>query len=134
MRVSFLVAWEIMSLGGAVMILGEDLAADDGRPVLFMLGLLEAGSVALILAFLLLAGARGGAWRSPSFAAAAQPMPAASSSSSAFCFWSGSAPSSGCCLSTNGSPGPMAPASGATGAVLSGVVLNAAFFGSEPRA
>jgi formate hydrogenlyase subunit 3/multisubunit Na+/H+ antiporter MnhD subunit len=37
--VSFLVAWEIMSLGGAVMILGEDLAPEKGRPVLFMPGI-----------------------------------------------------------------------------------------------
>ena len=57
--VSFLVAWEIMSLGGAAMILGDDLAAERGRPVLFMLALLEAGSVALLLALLLLAGAGG---------------------------------------------------------------------------
>ena len=47
---SFLIAWEIMSLGGAVMILGENLTIDRGRPVLFMLALLEAGAVALILA------------------------------------------------------------------------------------
>jgi hydrogenase-4 component B len=51
--VCFLVAWEIMSLGGAVMILAENLSADTGRPVLFMLALLEAGAVALVLAFIL---------------------------------------------------------------------------------
>jgi hydrogenase-4 component B len=37
----FLIAWEIMGFGGAVMILSERLASDAGRPVLFMLGLLE---------------------------------------------------------------------------------------------
>ena len=49
---SFLIAWEIMSFGGAVMILSEKLSADVGRPVLFMLGLLEVGAVALIAAIL----------------------------------------------------------------------------------
>ena len=40
MAPGFLIAWEIMSFGGAVMILSEKLAPDAGRPVLFMLGLL----------------------------------------------------------------------------------------------
>ena len=51
----FLIAWEIMSFGGAVMILSEKLAPQAGRPVLFMLGLLEIGAVALLVALLLLA-------------------------------------------------------------------------------
>ena len=46
----FLIAWEIMSFGGGMMILSEKLAPDVGRPVLFMLGLLEVGAVALLLA------------------------------------------------------------------------------------
>ena len=52
---AFLIAWEIMSFGGAVMILSEKLSSDVGRPVLFMLGLLEIGAVALVVAVLLLA-------------------------------------------------------------------------------
>ncbi len=51
----FLIAWEIMGFGGAVMILSEKLAPQAGRPVLFMLGLLEIGAVALVVAVLLLA-------------------------------------------------------------------------------
>ncbi len=51
----FLISWEIMSFGGAVMILGEKLSSDAGRPVLFMLGLLEVGAIALVVAVLLLA-------------------------------------------------------------------------------
>ena len=42
------------------MILGEALAADSGNPVLFMLALLETGSVALMMAFLVLANAGQG--------------------------------------------------------------------------
>ena len=51
----FLLSWEMMSLGGAVMILGERRSAAPGMPVLFMLGLLEVGAVALLVAVLLLA-------------------------------------------------------------------------------
>ena len=51
----FLLAWESMSLGGAIMILGERLAPAAGQPVLFMLGMLEVGAVALLVAFLLFA-------------------------------------------------------------------------------
>ena len=52
---SFLIAWEIMSFGGALLILSDKLAPEVGRPVLFMLGLLEVGAVALLAAVLLLA-------------------------------------------------------------------------------
>ena len=37
------------------MILSEKLSSDAGRPVLFMLGLLEVGAIALLVAVLLLA-------------------------------------------------------------------------------
>ncbi len=53
----FLLAWELMSLGGAVMLLSERLAHSPGSPVLFMLGMLEVGAVALLVAFILLASA-----------------------------------------------------------------------------
>ncbi|HVA55887.1 MAG TPA: proton-conducting transporter membrane subunit [Gammaproteobacteria bacterium] len=52
--IAFLIAWEVMSLGGAVMILGGRNAHGGGRRVLFMLSLLEVGSVALLFAFLLM--------------------------------------------------------------------------------
>jgi formate hydrogenlyase subunit 3/multisubunit Na+/H+ antiporter MnhD subunit len=72
--VTFLAAWEIMSLGGAVMLLNDGLASDTGRPVLFMLALLEAGSVALVLAFIILANHAGDV-SFAGFAAAARSMP-----------------------------------------------------------
>ena len=56
---AFLVAWEVMSFGGAVMLLGERLSPAGGRSVLFMLALLEVGAVALVLAVVLLADAAG---------------------------------------------------------------------------
>ena len=51
---ALLVAWETMSLGGAVMILSERIEASRGRTVLFMLALLEVGSVAILLAVAIL--------------------------------------------------------------------------------
>ena len=125
--VSFLVAWEIMSLGGAVMILGEDLEAEKGRPVLFMLGLLEAGSVALILAFILLAGHAGGI-AFADFAAAAHAMPEGERLFVGFLLLVGFGAKLGLLPFYEWFPDAYGAGSGATGALLSGVILNAAFF------
>ncbi|MBS0222533.1 MAG: hydrogenase 4 subunit B [Proteobacteria bacterium] len=125
---SFLVAWEIMSLGGAVMILGDSLAAEAGRPVLFMLALLEAGAVALILAFILLAG-HGEGIAFTDLAAAMRSMPRWEQLFVAFLFLVGFGAKLGLLPFYEWFPGAYGAASGATGAFLSGVVLNAAFFG-----
>ncbi len=126
--VSFLVAWEIMSLGGAAMILGDDLAAERGRPVLFMLGLLEAGSVALLLAFLLLAG-QAGSLSFSDFGAAAGAMPEAMRLFVALLLLIGFGAKLGLLPFYEWFPGAYGAGSGATGALLSGIILNAAFFG-----
>ncbi len=126
--VTFLVAWEIMSLGGAVMILGENMAAESGRPVLFMLALLEAGAVALVLAFLLLAG-QAGSLSFSDFAAAAGAMPHGEQLFLALLLLVGFGAKLGLLPFYEWFPGAYGAASGATGAILSGVVLNAAFFG-----
>ncbi|HTT78121.1 MAG TPA: proton-conducting transporter membrane subunit [Stellaceae bacterium] len=125
---SFLIAWEIMSLGGAVMILGEGLAGDTGRPVLFMLALLEAGAVALLLAFILLAG-RAGTLSFPAFAAAAAAMPRALQLFVGLLFLIGFGAKLGLLPFYEWFPGLYGAGSGASGVLLSGVVLNAAFFG-----
>ena len=126
--VTFLVAWEIMSLGGAVMILGENMAAESGRPVLFMLALLEAGAVALVLAFLLLAG-QADSLSFSDFAAAAGAMPRGEHLFVALLLLVGFGAKLGLLPFYEWFPGAYGAASGATGAILSGVVLNAAFFG-----
>lgn len=126
--VSFLIAWEIMSLGGAVMILGEDLAPEKGRPVLFMLALLEAGSVALLLAFLLLAQQTGSLSFSD-FAAAVRAMPEAEQLFIGLLLLIGFGAKLGLLPFYEWFPGAYGAGSGVTGALLSGVVLNAAFFG-----
>lgn len=125
--VSFLIAWEIMSLGGAALILGDNLATEAGRPVLFMLALLEAGTVALILAFLLLAG-HANSLSFGDFAAGASAMPRAEQLFVGLLLLIGFGAKLGLLPFYEWFPAAYGAASGATGAVLSGVVLNAAFF------
>ena len=124
---SFLIAWEIMSLGGAVMILGENLASEKGRPVLFMLGLLEAGAVALILAFILLAG-HANSLSFSDFARGALTMPRPEQLFVGFLLLIGFGAKLGLLPFYEWFPGAYGAGSGATGALMSGVVLNAAFF------
>jgi formate hydrogenlyase subunit 3/multisubunit Na+/H+ antiporter MnhD subunit len=125
--ISFLVSWEIMSLGGAVMILGEAQASETGRPVLFMLALLEAGAVALILAFILLAN-QANSLSFSDFAAAGAAMPLTEQLCVGFLLLVGFGAKIGLLPFYEWFPGAYGAASGATGAIMSGVVLNAAFF------
>jgi len=125
--VSFLIAWEIMSLGGALMILGEDLSPESGRPVLFMLSLLEAGSVALLVAFILLA-TQANSLSFADFAAAARAMPTGEQLCVGLLLLIGFGAKLGLLPFYEWFPGAYGAGSGATGALLSGIVLNAAFF------
>lgn len=108
------------------MILSERLSPDPGRPVLFMLGLLEAGAVALILAILLLS--------SRSFAFDGFPGAASSLSVTALVaigllLLAGFGAKLGVLPFFEWFPDVYQSGSGASGTLLSGVVLNAAFFG-----
>ena len=125
---AFLVAWELMSLGGAAMLLSERLTAAPGPPVLFMLGLLEVGSVALLLGVLLLAD-RAGGLDFLDFAQAAPLLPGALRFAVSALLLAGFGAKLGLLPFYEWYPGAYASGSGASGAVLSGVVLNAAFFG-----
>lgn len=124
----FLIAWEIMSFGGALMILSERLSPDSGRPVLFMLGLLEVGSVALLLAVLLIAVPNH------SFSFAAYQSTAAGLSGALLAAVGvllvvGFGAKLGLLPFYEWFPETYGSGSGASGVLLSGVVLNAAFFG-----
>jgi formate hydrogenlyase subunit 3/multisubunit Na+/H+ antiporter MnhD subunit len=124
----FLLAWELMSFGGAVMILSERLALAPGSPVLFMLGMLEVGAVALLIAFLLL----GLPTQSLSFSAFAQAdasvlVPVQMIVGVLLVIGFGA--KLGLLPFYEWFPGAYGSGSGASGALLSGVVLNAAFFG-----
>lgn len=125
--ITFLVAWEIMSLGGALMITGERLSPDNGRGTLFMLALLEVGTVALILALLLLSNAAGGL-DFGGFASAALAMPYGEQLAIGLLLLVGFGAKIGLLPFYEWFPSAYGAASGATGAVLSGVILNAAYF------
>jgi hydrogenase-4 component B len=125
---SFMIAWEIMSFGGAVMILSERLGNDVGRPVLFMLGLLEVGTVALIAVFLVLAQ-RSQSFDFAAFHATASSLPDALAATVGVLIIIGFGAKLGLLPFYEWFPGVYGAGSGASGALLSGVVLNAAFFG-----
>jgi hydrogenase-4 component B len=124
----FLIAWEIMSFGGAVMILSEKLSSDSGRPVLFMLGLLEVGAIALLVAVLLLTVAgRSFAFEAYGGGAGRLAMPILAAIGVLLLVGFGA--KLGLLPFYEWFPAAYGAGSGASGAVMSGVVLNAAFFG-----
>lgn len=125
--IAFLVAWELMSLGGAAMILSERLALEPGKPVLFMLGLLEVGSVALALAILILAG-RANSFAFVHFAQAGASLPASGQFWAGILLLAGFGAKIGLLPFYEWFPETYGSASGASGALLSGVILNGAFF------
>jgi hydrogenase-4 component B len=125
---SFLIAWEIMSFGGALMILSERLSVDAGRPVLFMLSLLEVGAVALIATVLLLAY-HGQSFEFANFRTAAPGLSETAAIVVGLLLIVGFGAKLGLLPFYEWFPNAYAAASGASGVLLSGVVLNAAFFG-----
>ena len=124
----FLIAWEIMSFGGAVMILSERLSPDAGRPVLFMLGLLEVGAVALLVAVLLLAVASH-SLAFDAFDQAAATLSPTMLAAIGVLLVIGFGAKLGLVPFYEWFPATYSAGSGASGALLSGVVLNAAFYG-----
>jgi hydrogenase-4 component B len=124
---SLLIAWEVMSLGGALMLIAEHDGDDGGHSVLLMLGLLEVGAVALLFAVLLLTHAAGAA----SFAAFGSNTPHVTG----LLAWAvglalllGFGAKLGLIPFYEWFPRAYSSGSGATGAIFSGVVLNAAYF------
>lgn len=124
--VSFLIAWEVMSIGGAIMILGEGVSLSSGGPMLFMLSLLEVGAVAILLALLLLGNHAG----SYAFASLATPQffstPATLFIGLLLLFGFGA--KLGVLPFYEWFPAAYGSGSGATGVIFSGIVLNAAFY------
>jgi formate hydrogenlyase subunit 3/multisubunit Na+/H+ antiporter MnhD subunit len=126
--IAFLIAWELMSLGGAIMILSENLAPSRGRTVLFMLALLEAGAVALVLAVIML-GAGASSLDFSEFSARASSLSQTTQFSIGILLLIGFGAKLGLLPFYEWFPGAYGAGSGASGAILSGVVLNAAYFG-----
>lgn len=125
---SLLIAWEMMSFGGAVMILCERLADRAGSSALFMLALLEVGAVAILASLLLLSQYAGGSIGFDGFSRAAHSLPADLQVSVGVLLLVGFGAKLGLMPFYEWFPGAYATGSGASGAILSGVVLNAAFF------
>ncbi len=124
----FFIAWEIMSFGGALMILSERLSADAGRPVLFMLSLLETGTVALVAAVLLLAfGAHS--LELDAFRTVAPALPAGLAAVVGLLLILGFGAKLGLLPFYEWFPDAYGAGSGTSGVILSGIVLNGVFFG-----
>jgi hydrogenase-4 component B len=123
---SFLIAWEVMSMGGAVMILGEGISRSPGGPILFMLALLEVGAVAVLLALLLLGYYAG----SYSFANLVNPQAGLGLSTLVIglLLLFGFGAKLGVLPFYEWFPAAYGSGSGATGVIFSGIVLNAAFY------
>jgi hydrogenase-4 component B len=125
----FLIAWELMSFGGALMILSERLSGDPGRPALFMLGLLEIGAVALLVAILLLAAATN-TFSFVAFGNAANVTPPLLALIGLLLIV-GFGAKLGLLPFYEWFPTAYGTGSGVSGALMSGVVLNAAFYGLQ---
>ena len=125
---SLLIAWELMSFGGAVMIVSEGLSSRAGASALFMLALLEAGAIAILLALLLLARHAGGSLAFDGFSADAQSLSAGSQVWIGALLLIGFGAKLGLLPFYEWFPDAYATGSGASGTIMSGVVLNAAFF------
>lgn len=125
---SFLIAWELMSLGAAVMLLAERTSPAAGRSTLYMLALLEVGAVAILLALLLLTAGAHGSLDFAAIPASSASMPTGLRFFVSFLFLFGFGAKLGLLPFYEWFPGAYASGSGASGALLSGVILNAAFF------
>lgn len=124
---SLLVAWETMSLGGALMLVGERAEDTAAKPVLLMLALLEVGAVALVFAVVLLAHAAGGVGFERFVAHATTPGDTVSWFAG-LALLIGLGAKLGLLPFYEWFPRAYSSGSGATGALFSGVVLNAAYF------
>ncbi|WP_454887879.1 proton-conducting transporter transmembrane domain-containing protein [Sphingomonas oryzagri] len=122
-----IVAWETMSLGGGVMLMSERLGRRSGRSILFMLGLLEIGTVAMMLAVVLL-GLRSGHLAFSGFAAAALHMGTGEQTFLWLLLIAAFGAKLGLLPFYEWFPRAYGAGSGASGAILSGVVLNAAWY------
>jgi formate hydrogenlyase subunit 3/multisubunit Na+/H+ antiporter MnhD subunit len=123
---ALLIAWEAMSLGGAVMLLAENLERSRGRTVLFMLALLELGAVALVLAVAIL-GEHAASLSFSRFVAGEAGLSHAAQIGLGILLLIGFGAKLGLLPFYEWFPGAYGSGSGASGVIMSGVVLNAAF-------
>ncbi len=123
--IALLIAWEAMSLGGAMMLLADSDDEAGGRAGLFMLALLEVGAVALLLALTALGTSN------PGFATVAarfQAMGFWPAFMVGLLFVVGTGAKLGLLPFYEWFPNVYGRASGSSGALFSGLFLNAAWF------
>lgn len=129
--VGFLVAWEVMSLGGAVLLIGERLGPTrEGHGLLFMLALLEVGAVALLTAMLIIIHSVGSIDFAAFISLATHPADGRTLLIGVLLLI-GFGAKLGLLPFYEWYPGAYGQGSGASGVLLSGIVLNAAFFALE---
>ncbi|ACX96611.1 proton-conducting transporter membrane subunit [Halothiobacillus neapolitanus] len=121
---NLLIAWEALSLGGAIMLLAERQTESSGNDNLFMLALLEVGSVALLLAVILL----GKQLEFSSYAAQWQGLGTGLGFGVAVLWLIGFGAKLGLLPFYEWYPNAYGQGSGATGAIMSGAILNMAYF------
>ncbi len=125
--ISFLIAWEIMSLGGAYLLMSDNRTSrlEAGTSNLFMLSLLEVGSIALLLGILFLGATN------PSFSSFASSWVSFSTPASVgigVLFIIGFGAKLGILPFYEWYPAAYSSGRGASGAILSGIVLNVTWF------
>ena len=121
---SFLVAWELMGFGGAWMLLCEHRSTQSGHDNLFMLSLLEVGAVALLLAVVLC----GGGLDFAGLGARWQGLGTLAGVVTAVLWLIGCGAKLGLAPFYEWYPGAYGGGSGSTATLMSGVVMNAAYF------
>jgi len=124
----FFIAWELMSFGVATMLLAENKNTESGLSVLFMLSILEVGAVALLLAFLLLSN-HGSNFSFSHFSQYAKTLAPHEQLWIGILLLIGFGAKLGLLPFYEWLPRAYSVGSGATGAISSGLILNAAFFG-----
>ncbi|MBU2755540.1 hydrogenase [Acidithiobacillus sp. CV18-2] len=124
--IAFLIAWEFLSFGGAILLLADrgEAVERSGLANLYMLALLEIGAVALLLCVLLL-GASDTQFSTWAASWAQYPNTAFGI---AVLFIIGFGAKLGLLPFYEWYPGAYGSGTGASGALLSGIVLNVAFF------
>lgn len=125
--ISLLIAWEIMSLGGAYLLLGDRKAKlqESGQSNMFMLALLEVGSIALLLGLVVL-GTNDPSFNSFSHSWAQKTTTDAIGIGLLFTIAFGA--KLGLLPFYEWYPAAYSTGRGASGAILSGIVLNVTWF------
>ena len=123
----FVVSWELMSFGGAIMIIGDQKSKQAGGSIFFMLALLEVGAVFFLLALLSLS-VMSGSFSFDQFAQAAALLPPSLQFFVGVLFLLGFGAKLGLLPFYEWFPETYGSGSGASGALFSGLILNAALY------